>query len=177
MTSILMLFVLAAQFVYDENGIAFELDRPTDWVIDTCNEDSLVTISQRDGLASLSVNLFAELMWSNAFDVFNESAREFVDMGYKLVAKSRMSKGELKNALADDGAKFHFIKQDNEIKEHIFLMAVVRDNVTLLLTFYLPRWRGDQDRLNAVHSIMDCFHFLDQMQSGNESLPPLPPLK
>lgn len=177
MTSILMLLVLAAPFVYDQNGISFELDRPSDWVIDACNEESLVTFSQRGGLASLSVNLFAELMWSNVFDVFSESAQEFVDMGYKLVAKTRISRGDLKNASADDGAKFHYIKQDNEIKEHIFLMALVRDNVTLLLTIYLPRWREDQERLNAVHSIMDSFHFLDQTQPGIEPLPPLPPLK
>jgi hypothetical protein len=178
MISMLMLLVLAAPFNYDRNGITFELDRPSDWVVDTCEaQDGLVALSQRDGLASMSVNIFEDLMWSDALNVFKENTGEFLDMGYTLSGKSRLTKSELKRENANDGARFHYIKRDGETKEHIFIMVAVHDNLVLMITFYLPRWREDQDRLNAVHSIMNSFHFLDNIKSNKEPLPPLPPLK
>jgi len=177
MSALLLLCVLAAPYVYNENGIGFALEQPADWVIDSCNQDSLVAFSSRDGLASLSINVFEDIMWSNALDVFGESTREFLEMGYTLAGKSRLSKGELERAAANDGAHFHYIKRDGEMKEHIIIMAVVHDNVALLITFYLPRWRVDRERLTTVHNMMAAFHFLEPVNSDKESIPPVPPLK
>jgi len=177
MITILTMLFLAAPFTYNQNGIAFNLELPSDWVIDSGAEDCLAAFSQRDGLGYLSVNLFSDLLWSNALDVFSESTQEFSDLGYKLVNKVRLSKGELKKAAADDGARFHYLRQDGKIKEHIFILAVVRENVALLLTFYLPRWREDQPRLNEVMSVMSSFHFGEQSAAANETNLPVPPLR
>ena len=177
MPVLLLLHVLTAPFAFQQGGIAFELDQPSDWVIEACDQDSLVVFSQRDGLASLSVNVFEDLMWSDALDVFSEGTREFLDVGYILAGKSRLTMGELRRAAANDGARFHYIKRDGEIKEHIFIMVAVHENLVLLLTFYLPRWLEDHERLIAVQNIMASFHFQVQTTNGTESIPPAPPLK
>jgi hypothetical protein len=175
---LLLLYALAAPFVYEHDGIVFELEQPADWVVDACEpQDGLVALSQRDGLASMSVNVFEDLMWSNALDVFKENTREFLDMGYTLAGKSQLSAGELQRANANDGARFHYIKRDGELKEHILIMVAVHNNLVLMLTFFLPRWREDSQRLKTVQNIMTSFHFHGLDTTGAESIPPTPPLK
>jgi hypothetical protein len=174
---LILISVLASPYIYDQNGVRFEMEQPADWVVDASNEESLVSFSQRDGLASLAVSVYEDLMWSDALEVFSEGTREFLNLGYRLAGKSRLTNNELTQAGANDGARFHFIKRDGEMKEHIFIMVVARENLVLLLTFYLPRWRDDRERLAAVHDIMTSFRFLPAQNSQVEVLPPVPPLR
>lgn len=177
MSFLLLLFVLSAPYVYEQNGIGFALEQPAEWVVDFCNEDGLASFSQRDGLASLSVNLFEDLLWSNALDVFTVSTREFLLLGYQQAGRSRLTQNQLKQASATDGARFHFVKHDGELKEHIVIVSVVRDNIALLLTFYLPPWREDQGRMDSINKIIKSFHFLASSNQESGTVPAPPPIK
>jgi len=171
------LLILEAPFLYGQDGINFELDQPSELVFDTGQEDCLVAFSQRDGLLTLTVNLFEDLMWSDAITVFSESTREFLEIGYSLVSRTRLSHEELMRANATDGARFHYSKQDGEVNEHIIMFPIVRDHLTLVLTFYLPRWRQDKERLNTVKRIVASFRFLPSGCPSADIIPPPPPLK